>query len=140
MLKEIRCSLCNYFYSNTGKILIALNNCAHNVCQPCFISCNEEGKCPYDGRPFSFEKIMINKKLFELINYQIKNKIINTLAEEEEEDKKRQRGKNKYKNRFIEWIYFSDKKKFFFEEKEQSINDLEKQINENDVYPVPTPL
>ena len=57
---------------------------------------------PNDGKPFSFEKIMINKKLFELINYLIENKIINTLAEEEEEDKKRQRGKNKYKNRFIE--------------------------------------
>ena len=57
---------------------------------------------PNDGKPFSFEKIMINKKLFELINYLIENKIINTLAEEEEGDKKRQRGKNKYKNRFIE--------------------------------------
>jgi len=69
---------------------------------------------PNDGKPFSFEKIMINKKLFELINYLIENKIINTLAEEEEGDKKRQRGKNKYKNRFIEWIYFSDRNKIFF--------------------------
>ena len=57
MLKEIRCSLCNYFYSNTEKILIALNNCSHNVCQPCFISCNEEGKCPMMESLFLLRKL-----------------------------------------------------------------------------------
>ena len=136
MLKEIRCSLCNCFYNNTEKIPIALNNCTHNVCQACFISFNEEGKCPYDGKPFSFEKIMINKKLFELINYLIENKIVNTLAEEgeDEEDKKIKKDKEEkinlkidLLNEFISVI----KTKFFFEDKEQSINDLEKEINEN---------
>ena len=135
MLKEIRCSLCNCFYNNTEKIPIALNNCTHNVCQACFISFNEEGKCPYDGKPFSFEKIMINKKLFELINYLIENKIINTLAEEEEDEEDKKIKKDKEDkinlkidllNEFISVI----KTKFFFEDKEQSINDLEKQINE----------
>ena len=136
MLKEIRCSLCNCFYNNTEKIPIALNNCTHNVCQACFISFNEEGKCPYDGKPFSFEKIMINKKLFELINYLIENKIVNTLAEEEEDEEDKKIKKDKEEkinlkidllNEFISVI----KTKFFFEDKEQSINDLEKEINEN---------
>ena len=136
MLKEIRCSLCNCFYNNTEKIPIALNNCTHNVCQACFISFNEEGKCPYDGKPFSFEKIMINKKLFELVNYLIENKIINTLAEEEEDEEDKKIKKDKEEkinlkidllNEFISVI----KTKFFFEDKEQTINDLEKEINEN---------
>ena len=136
MLKEIRCSLCNCFYNNTEKIPIALNNCTHNVCQACFISFNEEGKCPYDGKPFSFEKIMINKKLFELINYLIENKIVNTLAEEEEDEEDKKIKKDKEEkinlkidllNEFISVI----KTKFFFEDKEQCINDLEKEINEN---------
>ena len=136
MLKEIRCSLCNGFYNNTEKIPIALNNCTHNVCQACFISFNEEGKCPYDGKPFSFEKIMINKKLFELINHLIENNIINTLAEEEEDEEDKKIKKDKEDkinlkidllNEFISVI----KTKFFFEDKEQSINDLENQINEN---------
>ena len=136
MLKEIRCSLCNCFYNNTEKIPIALNNCTHNVCQACFISFNEEGKCPYDGKPFSFEKIMINKKLFELINHLIENNIINTLAEEEEDEEDKKIKKDKEDkinlkidllNEFISVI----KTKFFFEDKEQSINDLENQINEN---------
>jgi len=136
MLKEIRCSLCNCFYNNTEKIPIALNNCTHNVCQACFISFNEDGKCPYDGKPFSFEKIMINKKLFELINYLIENKIVNTLAEEEEDEEDKKIKKDKEEkinlkidllNEFISVI----KTKFFFEDKEQSINDLEKEINEN---------
>jgi len=136
MLKEIRCSLCNCFYNNTEKIPIALNNCTHNVCQACFISFNEEGKCPYDGKPFSFEKIMINKKLFELINHLIENNIINTLAEEEEDEedkkiKKEKEDKINLKidllNEFISVI----KTKFFFEDKEQSITELENQINEN---------
>jgi len=136
MLKEIRCSLCNCFYNNTEKIPIALNNCTHNVCQACFISFNEEGKCPYDGKPFSFEKIMINKKLFELINHLIENNIINTLAEDEEDEEDKKIKKDKEDkinlkidllNEFISVI----KTKFFFEDKEQSINDLENQINEN---------
>ena len=135
MLKEIRCSLCNCFYNITEKIPIALNNCTHNVCQACFISFNEEGKCPYDGKPFSFEKIMINKKLFELINHLIENNIINTMAEEEEDEEDKKIKKDKEDkinlkidllNEFISVI----KTKFFFEDKEQSINDLENQINE----------
>ena len=137
MLKEIRCSLCNCFYNNTEKIPIALNNCTHNVCQACFITYNEEGKCPYDGKPFSFDKIMINKKLFELVNNLIEKNLITRLAEEEEEDeevkkiKKDKEDKINLKIDLLDEFISVIKTKSFFEDKEQSINDLEKQINEN---------
>ena len=135
MLNEIRCSICNCFYNISEKIPIALNNCTHNVCQACFISYNDEGKCPYDGKPFSFEKIMINKKLFELINYLTDEKLINNEdPNEDEEDKKMKKDKEdkiNLKIDLLEEFVSVIKTKFFFEDKEQNINDLEKQINEN---------
>ena len=136
MLSEIKCSLCNCFYNITEKIPIALNNCTHNVCQSCFIEYNDGGKCPYDGKPFSFEKIMINKKLFELINYLIENNLIKGTQDplEDEEDKKIKKDKEEKINLkidLLEEFVSVIKTKFCFEDKEQNINDLEKQINEN---------
>ena len=136
ILKEIKCSMCNHFYNTNEKIPIALNNCTHNVCQACFISYNEEGKCPYDGKPFSFDKIMINKKLFELIDYLTLNKMINVNGEEneDEEDKKIKKDKEEKINLKIDLLdeFISViNTKFFFEDKEENINDLEKQINDN---------
>ena len=136
ILKEIKCSMCNHFYNINEKIPIALNNCTHNVCQACFISYNEEGKCPYDGKPFSFDKIMINKKLFELIDYLTLNKMINIDGEEneDEEDKKIKKDKEEKINLKIDLLdeFISViNTKFFFEDKEENINDLEKQINDN---------
>ena len=136
ILKEIKCSMCNHFYNTNEKIPIALNNCTHNVCQACFISYNEEGKCPYDGKPFSFDKIMINKKLFELIDYLTLNKMINVNGEEneDEEDKKIKKDKEEKINLKIDLLdeFVSViNTKFFFEDKEENINDLEKQINDN---------
>ena len=136
ILKEIKCSMCNHFYNTNEKIPIALNNCTHNVCQACFISYNEEGKCPYDGKPFSFDKIMINKKLFELIDYLTLNKMINIDGEEneDEEDKKIKKDKEEKINLKIDLLdeFISViNTKFFFEDKEENINDLEKQINDN---------
>ena len=136
ILKEIKCSMCNCFYNNNEKIPIALNNCTHNVCQSCFIAYNEEGKCPYDGKPFSFDKIMINKKLFELIDYLIQNNIINVNVDEieTEEDKKIKKDKEEKINLkidLLEEFITVMKTKFSFEDKEENIQDLEKQINEN---------
>ena len=136
ILKEIKCSMCNCFYNNNEKIPIALNNCTHNVCQSCFIAYNEEGKCPYDGKPFSFDKIMINKKLFELIDYLIQNNIINENVDEieTEEDKKIKKDKEEKINLkidLLEEFITVMKTKFSFEDKEENIQDLEKQINEN---------
>ena len=136
MLSEIKCSLCNCFYNISEKIPIALNNCTHNVCQACFISYNDEGKCPFDGKPFSFEKIMINKKLFELISYLIEQKMINEVEDpcEDEEDKKIKKDKEEKINLkidLLEEFVSVIKTKFFFEDKEQNINDIEKQINDN---------
>ena len=136
ILKEIKCSMCNHFYNTNEKIPIALNNCTHNVCQACFISYNEEGKCPYDGKPFSFDKIMINKKLFELIDYLTLNKMINVNGEEneDEDDKKIKKDKEEKINLKIDLLdeFISViNTKFFFEDKEENINDLEKQINDN---------
>ena len=125
MLKEIRCSLCNCFYNNTEKIPIALNNCTHNVCQACFITYNEEGKCPFDGKPFSFDKIMINKKLFELVNNLIEKNLITRLAEEEEEDDEVKKIKKDKEDKINLKIDLSDefisviKTKSFFEDKEK---------------------
>ena len=134
ILKEIKCSMCNSFYNINEKLPIALDNCTHNVCQACFIAYNEEGKCPYDGKPFNFEKIMINKKLFELIDYLNSKKIINSDEIEDEEDKKVKKDKTEKINLKIDLLeeFISViKTKFFFEDKEEIINDLEKQINEN---------
>ena len=134
ILKEIKCSMCNSFYNINEKLPIALDNCTHNVCQACFIAYNEEGKCPYDGKPFNFEKIMINKKLFELIDYLNSKKIINSDEIEDEEDKKVKKDKAEKINLKIDLLeeFISViKTKFFFEDKEEIINDLEKQINEN---------
>ena len=136
MLSEIKCSLCDSFYNMSEKIPIALNNCTHNVCQACFISYNDEGKCPYDGKPFTFEKIMINKKLFELISYLIEQKMINEVESiyEDEEDKKIKKDKEEKINLkidLLEEFVSVIKTKFFFEDKEQTMNDLEKQINDN---------
>ena len=136
ILKEIKCSICHSFYNINEKLPIALNNCPHNVCQACFITYNEEGKCPYDGKPFSFDKIMINKKLFELIDYLTQNKMINTLNDENEDEEVKRMNKDKEEKinlkidllgEFISVI----KTKFFFEDKEEIIKDLEKQINNN---------
>ena len=135
-LNEIRCSLCHCFYNISEKIPIALNNCTHNVCQACFISYNDEGKCPHDGKPFSFEKIMINKKLYDLISYLTEENLINANENpnEDEEDKKLKKDKEdkiNLKIDLLEEFVSVIKTKFFFEDKEQNINDLEKQINEN---------
>ena len=97
ILKEIKCSMCNCFYNINEKIPIALNNCIHNVCQACFITYNEERKCPYDGKPFSFDKIMINKKLFELIDYLTLNKMINPNLDENEDEEEKKLKKTKKK-------------------------------------------
>lgn len=115
---------------------IALNNCTHNVCQSCFITYNEEGKCPYDGKPFSFEKIMINNRLFQLIDYLTCQKMINTVLDEneDEEDKKLKKDKEEKINLKIDLLeeFISViKTKFFFEDKEESIKEFEKQINDN---------
>ena len=136
MLNEIKCSICNSFYNISEKIPIALTNCTHNVCQSCFISYNEEGKCPYDGKPFSFEKIRINKSLFELISHLIENNLIKGEEDptEDEEDKKIKKDKEdkiNLKIDLLEEFVSVIKTKFFFEDKEQNINDIEKQINEN---------
>ena len=136
ILKEIKCSMCNSFYNTNEKLPIALNNCPHNVCQACFITYNEEGKCPYDGKPFSFEKIMINKKLFELIDYLTQNKMINTLNDENEDEEVKKMNKDKeekinLKIDLLEEFISVIKTKFFFEDKEVIIQDLEKQINNN---------
>ena len=136
MLNEIKCSICNCFYNISEKIPIALTNCTHNVCQSCFISYNEEGKCPYDGKPFSFEKIKINKKLFELISHLIENNLIKGEEDptEDEEDKKIKKDKEdkiNLKIALLEEFVSVIKTKFYFEDKEQNVNDLEKQINDN---------
>ena len=136
ILKEIKCSMCNCFYNINEKIPIALNNCTHNVCQACFITYNEEGKCPYDGKPFSFDKIMINKKLFELIDYLTLNKMINSNLDENEDEEEKKIKKDKeekinLKIELLEEFISVIKTKFFFEDKEENIKDLEKQINEN---------
>ena len=136
ILKEIKCSMCNCFYNINEKIPIALNNCTHNVCQACFITYNEEGKCPYDGKPFFFDKIMINKKLFELIDYLTLNKMINSNLDENEDEEEKKIKKDKeekinFKIELLEEFISVIKTKFFFEDKEENIKDLEKQINEN---------
>ena len=136
ILKEIKCSMCNCFFNINEKIPIALNNCTHNVCQACFIAYNEEGKCPYDGKPFSFDKIMINKKLFELIDYLILNKMINSNLDENEDEEEKKIKKDKeekinLKIDLLEEFISVIKTKFFFEDKEENINELEKQINDN---------
>ena len=136
ILKEIKCSMCHCFYNINEKMPIALNNCTHNVCQSCFITYNEEGKCPYDGKPFSFEKIMINNRLFQLIDYLTCQKMINTVLDEneDEEDKKLKKDKEEKINLKIDLLeeYISViKTKFFFEDKEESIKEFEKQINDN---------
>ena len=135
-LKEIKCSMCNCFYNINEKIPIALNNCTHNVCQACFIAYNEEGKCPYDGKPFSFDKIMINKKLIDLFNYLTEKNIMKELDDpnEDEEDRKKKKEKIEKINLkidILEEFVSVIKTKFCFEDKEQNIKDLEKQINEN---------
>ena len=136
ILKEIKCSMCHCFYNINEKMPIALNNCTHNVCQSCFITYNEEGKCPYDGKPFSFEKIMINNRLFQLIDYLTCQKLINTVLDEneDEEDKKLKKDKEEKINLKIDLLeeFISViKTKFFFEDKEESIKEFEKQINDN---------
>ena len=136
ILKEIKCSMCNCFYNINEKIPIALNNCTHNVCQACFIAYNEEGKCPYDGKPFSFDKIMINKKLFELIDYLTLNKMINSNLDESEDEEEKKIKKDKeekinLKIELLEEFISVIKTKYFFDDKEENIKDLEKQINEN---------
>ena len=134
ILKEIKCPMCNSFYNINEKLPIALDNCTHNVCQACFIAYNEEGKCPYDGKPFSFEKIMINKKLFELIDYLNSKKIINSEEIDDEEDKKVKKVKEEKINLKIDLLeeFISViKTKYYFEDKKENIKDLEKQINEN---------
>ena len=134
ILKEIKCSMCNSFYNINEKLPIALDNCTHNVCQACFIAYNEEGKCPYDGKPFSFEKIMINKKLFELIDYLNSKKIINSEETDDEEDKKVKKVKEEKINLKIDLLeeFISViKTKYYFEDKKENIKALEKQINEN---------
>ena len=134
ILKEIKCSMCNSFYNINEKLPIALDNCTHNVCQACFIAYNEEGKCPYDGKPFSFEKIMINKKLFELIDYLNSKKIINSEEIDDEEDKKVKKVKEEKINLKIDLLeeFISViKTKYYFEDKKENIKTLEKQINEN---------
>ena len=136
MLEEIKCSLCNCFYNITEKIPIVLNNCTHNVCQSCFITYNDEGKCPYDGKPFSFDKIMINKKLIDLFNYLTEKNIMKELDDpnEDEEDRKKKKEKIEKINLkidILEEFVSVIKTKFCFEDKEQNIKDLEKQINEN---------
>ena len=134
ILKEIKCSMCNSFYNINEKLPIALDNCTHNVCQACFIAYNEEGKCPYDGKPFSFEKIMINKKLFELIDYLNSKKIINSEEIDDEEDKKVKKVKEEKINLKIDLLeeFISViKTKYYFEDKKENIKVLEKQINEN---------
>ena len=134
ILKEIKCSMCNSFYNINEKLPIALDNCTHNVCQACFIAYNEEGKCPYDGKPFSFEKIMINKKLYELIDYLNSKKIINSEEIDDEEDKKVKKVKEEKINLKIDLLeeFISViKTKYYFEDKKENIKDLEKQINEN---------
>ena len=136
MLKEIRCSTCNSFYNINERVPIALNNCTHNVCQACFISLNEDGKCPYDGKPFSFDKIMINKKLLSLITYLIEENLLNQIEDEndDEEDKKMKKDKEDKINLKIDLLdeFISViKTKFCFEDKEKNITDLEKQINDN---------
>ena len=135
-LKEIKCSICHCFYNINEKIPIALNNCTHNVCQACFITYNEEGKCPYDGKPFSFDKIMINKKLFELIDYLTGNKMINSINDENEDEEIKKINKDKeekinLKIDLLEEFISVIKTKYFFEDKEEGIKDLEKQINDN---------
>ena len=134
ILKEIKCPMCNSFYNINEKLPIALDNCTHNVCQACFIAYNEEGKCPYDGKPFSFEKIMINKKLFELIDYLNSKKIINSEEIDDEEDKKVKKVKEEKINLKIDLLeeFISViKTKYYFEDKKENIKTLEKQINEN---------
>jgi len=136
ILKEIKCSMCHCFYNINEKMPIALNNCTHNVCQSCFITYNEEGKCPYDGKPFSFEKIMINNRLFQLIDYLTGQKMINSDLDEneDEEDKKLKKDKEEKINLKIDLLeeFISViKTKFFFEDKEESIKEFEKQINDN---------
>ena len=136
ILKEIKCSMCHCFYNINEKMPIALNNCTHNVCQSCFITYNEEGKCPYDGKPFSFEKIMINNRLFQLIDYLTCQKMINSVLDEneDEEDKKLKKDKEEKINLKIDLLeeFISViKTKFFFEDKEESIKEFEKQINDN---------
>ena len=106
MLKEIRCSTCNAFYNINERVPIALNNCTHNVCQACFISYNEDGKCPYDGKPFSFDKIMINKKLLGLVTYLIEENLLNQIEDEndDEEDKKMKKDKEEKINLKIDLL------------------------------------
>ena len=138
-LKEIKCSICHCFYNINEKKIIALNNCTHNVCQASFITYNEEGKCPYDGKPFSFDKIMINKKLFELIDYLTGNKKINSKNDENEDEEIKKINKDKeekinLKIELLEEFISVIKTKYFFDDKEENIKDLEKQINENKNY------
>lgn len=137
MLKEIRCSMCNQFYNTSEKMPIALNNCTHNVCQACFISYNEEGKCPFDGKPFSFDKIMINKKLLELITYLIENNLIESESQEEEieeqirKEKKEKEEKINLKIDLLKEYISSVTTNFYLEDKEQEIIDWEKYINDD---------
>ena len=133
MLKEIRCSMCNGFYNNSERIPIALNNCTHNVCQACFISNNEGGKCPYDGKPFSFDKIMINKQLLELINYLMDKNMLKEEPDETEEQlkyKKEKEDKINFKIELLGEFITVIKTNFFFEDKVQYINNLEKNLKE----------
>ncbi len=79
---------------------------------------------------------MINKKLFELISYLIEQKMINEVEDpcEDEEDKKIKKDKEEKINLkidLLEEFVSVIKTKFFFEDKEQNINDIEKQINDN---------
>ena len=134
MLKEIRCSMCNGFYNNSERIPIALNNCTHNVCQACFISNSEKGKCPYDGKPFSFDKIMINKKLLELINYLMDKNMLKEEPDETEEEikyKKEKEDKINLKIDLLGEFITVIKANFVFDDKIQYINNLEKNIKEN---------
>ena len=131
MLKEIRCSMCNGFYNNSERIPIALNNCTHNVCQACFISNNEGGKCPYDGKPFSFDKIMINKKLLELINYLMDKNMLKEEPDETEEEikyKKEKEDKINLKIDLLGEFITVIKANFVFDDKIQYINNLEKNL------------
>lgn len=136
MLDEIKCPICNCFYNTMEKIPIALNNCTHNVCQACFIALNDEGKCPFDGKPFSFEKFMINKQLLDLITFLMEKKLLNEIEDPNEDEEDRKNKKDKIdkinlKIDLLEEFVSVIKTKISFEDKEQYINDLEKQINDN---------
>ena len=77
---------------------------------------------------------MINKKLFELIDYLNSKKIINSEEIDDEEDKKVKKVKEEKINLKIDLLeeFISViKTKYYFEDKKENIKTLEKQINEN---------